>query len=194
MELPEKYEQIQHNKTSRSRGTRMGQRVTRNVEEFVEVAKRLQVPIDNVLCVGAGDGWEVQEFMRFGYTSIGVEVAEERCKVAKEHNIDVIYGVVEELSSLFPPKKWNVYCAHTLEHCFNRDLAIEQMMKVTKDWIYIVAPIEPRGSPNKAHYSPIRDLQGIKDAFSKGWVKIREVHRFNLEPEGSLLFRRVDPP
>lgn len=192
MDLPKNYEIIQQKYTSNSRGTRMGRRVTKNVVEF---APRLKPPI---LMVGCGDGLELEymskqlnipateEYIK------GIEVTSERVAIAQANNLPIVLGAAENILDITGETKYNIYCAHTLEHCFNRNLVIEGFKKVALDTIVIIVPIELSGrTRNRAHYSPISNLGGIANQFGMDW-QITSSYRFNIELEGVLILQR-DP-
>lgn len=198
VELPEGYAEQQRRYTSNSRGCRNGERVIRNVQEC---ARYLESP---VVCIGCGDGLEVEYLASNLFivpskeNILGIEVAKDRVAGAVARGLPVVEGVVENLPDIIqnqygPDKKMNIYCAHTLEHCFNLDLVIKNMKEVALNTIVIIVPIELSGkSPNIAHYTPIADLGQIANKFGINWKVAMLSYRWNMELEGLLVLKR-DP-
>jgi len=193
--LPKNYEQIQRNYTSDSRGTRMGRRVAKNAQEM---APYLKPPI---CCVGCGDGWEVEQLSQalgiqraeIQGNILGVEVTKDRVSVAQANNLPVVEGAAENLADIVGDTKYNIYCAHTLEHCFDRKIVVENFKKIALDTIVIIVPVEIRGrTRNRAHYSPISNLGVIANLFGMDWKTVNMSYRYNIELEGVLVLKR-DP-
>lgn len=193
MDLPKNYEAIQQKYCSSSRGTRMGRRVAQNV---VECAQYLKPPI---LVVGCGDGLEVEllakelnvppteNFIK------GIEITPERVEIAKAHNLPVVQGSAEDLPALVGETKYSIYCAHVLEHCFDRNLVIENFKKIALDRIVIIVPVEIRGrTRNRAHYNPIPNLGYLVNLFGMDWKAINISYRWHIELEGLIVLER-DP-
>lgn len=196
MNLPSGYEQVQTHFTSSSRGTRMGRRVANNV---AELAPNLQPPI---ICVGCGDGLEVEHMLQhFGISVeenaktqqiIGLEVTNTRVLTARAAGLPVFEGPAENILEVLNGTKRNIYCAHCLEHCFSAPTVIENFKKAALDTIVIVVPIEVKGrTVNKAHYFPIANLGYIANMFGMDW-RISITYRWNVELEGVLVLKR-DP-
>lgn len=191
MNRPRNYEFIQTKYTSNSRGTRMGRRIVRNVNEM---AQYLKPP---VCCVGCGDGWEVEQLAKAmkipieKESIIGAEVTKERVSTALANKVPVIEGMAENLVDLLGEKSYNIYCVHTLEHCYDRDLAIANFKKVAIDTIVIIVPVEVVGrTRNRAHFSPIANMGYIANLFGMDWKVINLSYRWNIELEGVLVLKR----
>lgn len=195
MELPKGYEQIQTRYTSSSRGTRMGRRVANNV---AELAPNLKPPI---ICVGCGDGFEIECMLTHFNISIqenaqsqqiiGLEVTQSRVQIAQAAGLPVYEGPAENIQDIVPENaKRNIYCAHTLEHCFNSIAVIESFKKVALDTIILIVPVEVKGrTVNRAHYYPIANLGYITNLFGMDW-QITTQYRWNIELEGVLILKR----
>jgi hypothetical protein len=195
MNLPPAYEQIQQNFTSNSRGTRMGKRIARNIAEF---APQLQPPI---VCVGCGDGLEVEYLLNHlnipiqenavSKKVIGLEVTKSRVAIAQAANLPVYEAAAENIVDIVPENaKRNVYTAHCLEHCFNRDAVIAAFKQIALDTIIIIVPIELRGrTRNRAHFAPVANLGYLANCFGMDWT-ITMQFRWNIELEGVLVLKR----
>lgn len=205
MDMPENYEQIQRRFTSNSRGTRMGRRVLENVKEC---AKYLDPKIPT-LCVGCGDGYEIEclqaalstHHIRNNIATfdsmptidvVGIEVSQERVNTAKKRGFNVFQGTAEDLHNVALNRtKYNIYCAHTLEHCYDQSRVFDNFKKICANTIVIIVPIESRGkSPNKSHYTPIPNLGSIAIHFGMGWRVVNLSYRHHLESEGLLVLTR----
>ncbi len=198
VELPEGYAEKQRRYTSNSRGCRTGERVIQNVREC---AQYLEAP---VVCIGCGDGLEV-EYLALNLciapskeNILGIEVAKDRVVGAVARKLPVVEGIAENLPDIIykqygEDRKMNIYCAHTLEHCFALDLVIQNMKEVALNTIVIIVPIELSGkSPNVVHYNPIADLGQIVNKFGINWKVAVLAYRWNMELEGLLVLKR-DP-
>jgi hypothetical protein len=174
----------------------MGRRVARNVAEF---APLLNPPI---AMIGCGDGFEVECMLKHfnipieqnavSKQIIGLEVTKNRVEIAQASHLPVYEGSAENILDFVGDIKYNIYCAHTLEHCFNKQATIESFKKIALDTIVIIVPIELRGrTRNRAHYSPISNLGSIANQFGMDW-KITMTYRFNIELEGVVILKR-DP-
>lgn len=196
MEMPEKFAEIQRRYTSNSRGTKAGIRVVSNVNNC---AKYLNTPI---MCIGCGDGLEVEEMIRCLNISptfdniIGIEVTPDRVLTAKGRKLPVIEGTVENITNIIKlqygcEKKFSVYSAHTLEHTFNLDLAIENIKEIALEIVVIIVPIELSGkSGNIAHNHPIANLGIIVNKFGLDWKVVIMEYRWNTELEGLIVLKR----
>lgn len=195
MELPRNYEIIQQKYTSNSRGTRMGRRVSQNVTECVSY---LSPPL---VCIGCGDGWEIEVLLKHFGSSIednqrtkqivGVEVTKERVQTALSNNLPVFEGAAENIIEILGETRYNIYCAHTLEHCFNREVVIECFKRVALDTVVIIVPIELGGrTRNRAHYHPIANLGYIANLFGMDWKIVNLSYRWHIELEGLLILKR----
>ena len=154
MKLPTNYEEVQTKLTSNSRGTRNGRRVEQNVFEF---ARLLDNPI---ICVGAGDGFEVEcmaNALHFPATKeniLGVEVTSERVKVAQSFNLPVVEGAAENLPEIVGDKKYNIdspIVIGTMQSLKNK------IVQLNKEFGTIIV--------DECHHIPATVFKGIIDAF-----------------------------
>ena len=197
--LPENYAKDQRRFTSNSRGTKAGERIIRNV---AECSKYLSAPILNI---GCGDGFEVEQLcsnlgdMKATSDNIfGIEVAVDRASYAKKLGLPVVEGVAENMAKHIKEyykydRKFNIYCAHTLEHTFNPYVVISNMKDVALATVVIIVPIELSGkSGNLSHLNPIPNLGIIINQFGLNWKVVHASYRYNQELEGLLVLKR-DP-
>ena len=188
------YIETQQALTSDSRGTRMGKRVIRNV---IENIKYLKPPI---LCVGAGDGYEIEQIAKaldIKPDIEGIEITPERVKTAKLNGIWVEEGGAEDIPEVFPGETFNsVYCSHTLEHTRDKVKVIDNFKKICTDTVVIIVPIEPRNEPfkpsirNKSHVSPINNLGYLANLFGCNWQVLDMHYCWDLEFQGVLVMKK----
>jgi hypothetical protein len=70
--------------------------------------------------------------------------------------------------------------------------AIEEIKRVAYKLVWIIVPIEAN-TKNGAHHSPIRNLSQIREHFPEAdWIKIKELYKSDLEPEGIIAFVRKE--
>jgi len=170
----------------------MGKRVAKNI---AECAQYLKPPI---LCVGCGDGFEV-ECLAKGLNVppleehvYGVEVTRERVKIAQENKLPVVLGAAENIPEIVGDRKFNIYCAHTLEHCFDIKKVIDNFKKIALDTIVIIVPIELKGrTRNRAHFSPVANLGSISNMFGMDY-EITISYNWCIELQGRLIIKK-DP-
>lgn len=200
------YEDIQRRFCSNSSGgqksgdrpSRMGLRAIRNARESAHFLR------DPVLVIGCGDGTEMLTMIETGIVTdvIGVEIVRERVARGREAGLRIRQGNVDQLlthSLGLHGKKFDVHASHIFEHCRNLDRSIfnvTQLMGIGNR-ISIFTPIEPKGTGNKAHFSPIPSLgflyDKFADSFSSGFsfrVLFME-YRFDLELEGVMILEKI---
>lgn len=191
------YESIQRRYCSNSRAKkegdqpgRMGQRLLENVDEaWVTVLRDAGGPI---LDVGCGDGLGMARFLSLGAPGvIGIEVVKDRVAVAVEHGLNVVQGMAEDLSG-WPDRSVEVFCSHCLEHTRDQSRAMGEIFRVARCGVWLAVPVEPKGSGNPAHFSPVRAVENLLSLVPRlsDWVVVRCLCRFHLEREGVLAFKR----
>ena len=166
---------------------RMGRRVIRNINEAYRFFEGYG---SSVLDVGCGDGLGIAHFKELGMAqAYGIEFVQERVDTARSFGLDVIKGMAEDLSA-YGNRTVNIFCSHTLEHTLDFKKAIEEIKRVAYMLVWIIVPIEAN-TKNGAHHSPIRSLSQIREHFPEtDWIKIKEVYKSDLEPEGIIAFVR----
>lgn len=144
-------EQLQDEHCDFTRTTRKRFRVLRNIGE----AAIYYPEEEGVLCFGSGDGFELQVWKLLGFNAIGCEIS------SKKNNIAAIYGVesVNDIKSI--KEQRNIYCAHTLEHVNNAQELIFTLWDKCLSIMCCIFPIEPKGSKNPSHLSPIYNLNQL---------------------------------
>jgi SAM-dependent methyltransferase len=172
----------------------MGARLVATVKEAWPEFKKAGGP---VLDVGCGDGLGMETFLGCAKADwanvdvVGVEVVKSRVDVAKSFGLDVVLGKAESLLSGFPNGSHEVFCSHTLEHSLDRACLLREIWRVGRRLVWIAVPIEKNGTGNKAHLSPVRSLMEMLGWVPSEWELFRLEHRFNLEPEGVMVCRRL---
>jgi len=193
---PPNYEMIQEKFCSNSRSgniaSRMGQRLTKNVMEADPFFKNYgnNLPI---LDIGCGDAWGLECFKNSGFKNLyGIEIVQSRIDVALKYGFTVYKGMAEDtikvlLKAGLNAKKFNVFCSHVLENCVNQGKVVENLKKIS-NIIWIVVCVEPNGTANKSHYSPVKNLDQIANYFDSTWTCLKKEERFNLETEAVIGF------
>lgn len=176
----EELARIQTKHCDMSRGTAKGRRILRNVGEVSRF-----FPLDEpVLCVGSGDGLEVEAWRLLGYEAHGVEISPHKASIAKRHGVPCTEAPAESLNEV--AGNWNIYCAHTLEHCTDPSTVLAQFVGMALSTICIIVPIEPMGTRNPSHLNPIKSLSDIR---LPGLLEEMRAERFNDEPEGVIVWK-----
>lgn len=198
---PDDYENIQRRFCSNSSHgggdlTRMGQRAVRNAVEA------LQWLHPSILCVGCGDGAEMQAMKDAGMAAdqlLGVEVVDTRVETAKSRGFNVVHSSAEDMIE-HVDGEYDIYVGHTLEHTYDLLKAINSIKSLCSKRIVIIVPIEFRGtSGNKAHFTPVRSLGWLYDVFSpfnpkvdkETWKVLLAMYRYNLESEGIMVLEKI---
>lgn len=166
-----------------SRGTNKGARIFRNIGE---VARFFPLS-EPVLCVGCGDGLEVQAWRLLGYRADGIDISVAKRKVAESHGVPYTSAPAEDILADISPG-FNVYCAHTLEHLLSPDTVMQEMRRIVVSVMCIIVPIEAKGSNNPSHLSPVLDLSHIR--LSGNIEEVMRCERWNNEPEGIIVWRK----
>ena len=174
-------ERLQDRHCDWSRGTKKGFRVLRNVGD----AARHFPLSEPLMCFGCGDGLEVEAFKLLGFDVIGCDISRKKRLVAEQHNT-LVYAPDDPLLEQI---ERNIYCAHTIEHVEDLVQTLEYFEEVAISTICIICPIEPRGSRNPSHLSPIRSIRDLELSDWTYWKPIRIEERFNDEPEAVLVWK-----
>jgi 2-polyprenyl-3-methyl-5-hydroxy-6-metoxy-1,4-benzoquinol methylase len=141
-------------------------------------------PIDEpILCVGCGDGFEVEIFNLLGFKAFGIDVDPEKINIAKSHGLNVKLSMIEDLD---PNERHNIYCAHTLEHCEKYRQVLEKLKNIMLSTMVVIIPIEKNGTNNPSHLSPIRSLSDLE---LKNLKMVRCYENFNYEFQGVIVWK-----
>jgi hypothetical protein len=167
--------QDQHCDYTRTTGKRF--RVMRNVGEVAPY-----YPINEpVLCFGSGDGFEVQAWDLLGFDAVGCEISERKRRISSGYRV-YTYETLSQAQG-----QYNIYCAHTLEHVVDKRALISQLWEKCCSVMCLIFPIEPNGTKNPSHLSPIKN---IDDVVVPGSI-IKKTVRWNDELEGLILCRKM---
>jgi hypothetical protein len=170
-------EKLQDDHCDFTRGTNKRFRVLRNVGEAAKY-----FPIDEpIICIGSGDGFEVEVWKLLGFNAFGCEISTRKRIIAKA------FGVTSVTNFADSQGRCNIYCAHTIEHMKQAQLEINNWTKRVKTVICCIFPIEPMGTRNPSHLSPIKSLNTLK--FPNMEILLKQ-ERFNDEREGIIIARR----
>ncbi len=123
-----------------------------------------------VLVIGPQHGFELEQFRDCGVEAVGIDTVPEFVTDCTELGFRCEHIPAERMTEVIDGK-WNVYASHSLEHCYDINTAVEQLLAVLDKWCYMVSPIEPLGhrpleKEDKAHLSRFRDRQSIHDAMA----------------------------
>ena len=159
-----------------SRGESMGVKhgAINRVDEVLEARKKLSRkfpmgPDTKVLVIGSQNGFEPYRYKEHGIKNIiCVDICNEFIKECKKKGFECFHTPIEEWS---PVRVDGVHASHVLEHCYDIKKAIDVIKKTDASWVYISVPIEPDGSKDPAHLSPIKNKRFIIDMFP-GWKRV----------------------
>ena len=172
-------EKIQDRHCDMTRTTTKRFRVLRNVGMAAPY-----FPIDEpVLCFGSGDGFEVEIWGRLGFSAIGCEISTKKRQIAEAHGCRTV-GSLDDIERL---GRFNIYSAHTIEHVQDYGIILERLAAVTLSTACIFFPIEPYGSKNPSHLSPVAALDDVR---MDGMRTVVKTERWNDEREGVIIFKR----
>jgi len=170
-------EAIQEAHCDYTTGTSKQFRVLRNIGEVAPY-----FPINEpILCFGSGDGFEVRVWELLGYAAIGCELSSKKREVALSYGVET----VSNLEACIGMRR-NVYCAHTIEHVEDRDITMLRLASISISTICFIFPIEPNGSMNPSHLSPIESLDDVDILDMRTALKYE---RWNDEREGIVIFK-----
>ena len=159
--------------------TRDTEKRFRSLRNIGEVAPHFPIN-EPVICFGSGDGFEVEVWQLLGYDAIGCEISSIKKDIASKYGIRTI-------NSLYDGARRNVYCAHTIEHVRNRDIAMKRIAAWSISTTCFIFPIEPNGSMNPSHLSPVKS---INDIDIPGMQILLKYERWNDEREGIVIFKK----
>lgn len=166
------YKQIQVDESAHSRGTVWGDRVADSV------GRTMYFINGNILEIGCGDGLALELLYNEGFNVKGLDISPEKVKIARDHGLDVIEGLMEDLP--FEDKEFDTtLCFHTLEHSSDIDKALSEIERVSHRAIIIVPIEESTGNP--AHYSPIASGEYLKSKIAGNVIYERHLIRGERE-------------
>ena len=158
-----------------TRGTSKRFRVMRNVG----MAAAYFPEDEPVLCFGCGDGFEIEAWRLLGFDAVGVELSDIKRTVAAKRRLTVYKSMPSGIGA-------NIYCAHTIEHLPYIKKTIKELWHICLSVMCLIFPIEPHGTRNPSHLSPIKSLDDID---VPGRILYKQ-SRFNDEPEGVIICKR----
>lgn len=135
------------------------------VTTIIAKVRQLRLPSDNCFVLGPRNGDELDQLDAEGVTRINsLDAVYDFVGECRDRGHLCWHGDAEELY-LYTASRWNFYCCHVLEHCYDSAAAADQILKRLDRWIYIAAPIEPEPGKNKGHLSPFKTHQAVLDLF-----------------------------
>jgi SAM-dependent methyltransferase len=142
------YKQLQVSNSAWSRGTAYGALAVGSSVDLINLFYLLKPEHieeeTKVLCVGCGDGLEMEPFARLGYRVEGFDLDPEKVRVATYCGLAVRQGEVME-----PPTPRDFFdilkCSHLLEHMPNPPEALRVLGSLVRPGglLYLVFPLEP---------------------------------------------------
>ena len=172
----EDYKKIQEDESAFSRGTAWGERLEETIDKYSCFFR------GDLLDIGCNDGRGMERIQALGHVVTGIDIAEPKIKVAKEHSLNVYLGRIEKLP--FKDKEFGtVFCSHTLEHAEDLEKAAAEIERVCGRAIIIV-PIEET-TENPGHPSPITSIEFLKELV--GGKVIYEQSLIRMEKEHVLI-------
>jgi glycosyltransferase involved in cell wall biosynthesis len=158
------YKEIQDAESAFSTDTMWGKREIDSIDRYKEFI------VGKVLEIGCNDGYGMEYMKKLGIDVEGLDISPTKVKRALEKGLKVTEGTMSHLP--FEDKSFDtIFCSHTLEHASKIKKATEEMRRVAHR-VIIIVPIEPEGSDNPAHSSPIREGDGVRRYF-KEWKMLK---------------------
>jgi len=155
--------------SSNSKGIRLG--AINRVDEIFNIRKSLKwkFPMNSVLIIGAQWGHEANRYREQGVKKIVcLDMVKRFIDMCKERGFKTVNTSIEKWK---PTEFDGVHASHVLEHCYDREKAVENVKAAAQYWCYISVPIEPEGTKDPAHLSPVKDKIDIIREF-KPWEVI----------------------
>lgn len=172
-------EKLQDKHCDETRTTSKRFRVMRNIGEAAPYFPENE----SVLCVGSGDGFEVEAWKLLGFEATGYEISSSKIRIASRHGVATLDQGLEDIHP------HNIYCAHTIEHLDNPSNYLKIFCRLAISTICLIFPIEPYGSNNPSHLSPVGSLHDID---LQGFRVMLKKERWNDDREGIIIWNRVD--
>ena len=175
--MNEYIEQIQDTHCDMTRTTEKKFRVLRNIG----MAAPYFPENESVLCFGSGDGFEIEIWRRLGFRAVGCEISKVKREIARSHGLYSWADRTEVLGN------HNIYCAHTIEHVTDVEDTLGWFVKTCVSTLCLIFPIEPYGSKNPSHLSPIKSMEQLR--IPRMEVVLKFEH-WNDEREGVLIYQQ----
>jgi ubiquinone/menaquinone biosynthesis C-methylase UbiE len=127
--------------------------------------------IESALVLGCRCGQEcfaLQE--EFDCHTLGVDIVPEFLRQARQYTL-ILEADMHALP--IPDKSYDlVFCAGTLEHCYNPQQAVNEMCRIARKVIYVGMDLEEDREDYPSHYSFSTDLEEWKTLFKDQPFKI----------------------
>ncbi len=113
--------------------------------------KKLYIVPDSALFVGCRMGCEMLEFQEhYPVTYVaGVDLVPEFVKVANERVGEALVADAHNLEMFGEDDFDVVFSSQTLEHCYDVELAVSEMVRVAKSVVYLSVPLEDRDKADR---------------------------------------------
>jgi len=162
------------------------ERVRLRIVSMLSLLAIRNVTPKSTLFLGCRMGCEIQEFLKHFPTSkvLGVDVVPEFVETTKQRVADAIIGDMHALE-LADDSFDVVFTAQALEHCYNIDQAVAEMLRVASKAVYVSVPLEDAVSykANPSHYAyttnPICWVRPFEKYFPEWrleWAAVTEEH------------------
>jgi len=161
------------------------------VAGYAAAADRIEteigVPRGPVLDIGSNSGAGMDYLKsRWPHAELyGIEPVDKFAHIARERGLNVVTGAAEHIPFHYEFFSL-VFSRHSLEHTENRAASICEMGRVLKHGghLYVQAPLEPGGTPNKLHTSPFESVEEFMLAF--GFTEANE--DFSMDGEWRAVY------
>ena len=149
---------------------------------------------DTVIDIGCGEGIALDIFKREGFKkTVGVEINPEKVKKARDSEHCVLELDFHNIHNIGQYDL--IYSSHTLEHAWNIDKALKNLLKLFKEESvgFIILPVEGvtwKHGKGDAHTFPFNCLEYIYEIFSKYFHIIFMLEKQNRGMEAYLIIEK----
>lgn len=156
----EEYKNIQIQGSDWSYNSRWGDQMeSAIIEWFIPEIKNKKA---SILDIGCGEGRGLDVLKKHGYLNLcGIDLSEEKLNKASQNGHKVYNSDFHFLSEINNQEYDYIFCSHTLEHAYNLKKAIQSFIRVCKNKIFIIVPINETeefvSKVNPSHTSFITD-------------------------------------
>lgn len=133
---------------------------------------------DTLLDIGCNTGRSLYH-IRDNYPNInafGVDLIKSKIESAKEKGLNAIEMDMHNLK--FSDKSFNlVFMSHVIEHSLDPKKVIAEAIRVAKNYVFIICPIEDHKQDNTPHTSPFLSVEewlATVDEVAKGYLILNE--------------------